>query len=63
MELHGSQGGSIVAERLTGGSSPPVHERDRICALPSCGVRLSIYNGSEYCALHERPRPHGRAGH
>ena len=28
-------------------------ERGRVCADPSCGTRLSIYNDGEHCARHE----------
>ncbi len=58
MQLHGSQDGRISGERFTGASAgPKVHERNRTCALPACGVRLSIYNSSDLCALHESAGP------
>ena len=58
MQLHGSQDGRIAGERFTGASAAPkVHERNRTCALPGCGVRLSIYNSSDVCALHESTGP------
>ncbi len=58
MQLHGSQDGRIGGERFTGASAgPKVHERNRTCALPGCGARLSIYNSSDVCALHESAGP------
>jgi hypothetical protein len=58
MQLHGSQDGRISGERFTGASAgPKVHGRNRTCALPGCGVRLSIYNSSDVCALHESTGP------
>lgn len=60
MELHANQDGHIGGERFTGGSSPTVHERDRVCTHPDCQVRLSIYNGADRCALHDRLGVEGR---
>jgi hypothetical protein len=58
MQMHGSQDGRIGGERFTGNhSGPKVHQRNRTCALPDCGVRLSIYNSSDVCALHESNGP------
>lgn len=54
MELHANQDDRVGGERFTGGSGPTVHERDRVCRHPQCLVRLSIYNGSDRCALHDR---------
>jgi hypothetical protein len=54
MELHGTPDGHIGGERFTGGNRATVHERNRVCAHPSCGVRLSIYNAATLCALHDR---------
>ena len=40
---------------------PPLYPRGRICAHLGCGTRLSIYNESPYCALHEKgPQPPAR---
>ena len=36
---------------------------DRVCAHPSCGTRLSIYNDGKHCSLHAPmvvPRTRGR---
>ncbi len=55
MELHGSQDERIGGARLTGGSRATVHGRDRVCAHQACDVRLSIYNPSDRCALHDPP--------
>jgi hypothetical protein len=39
------------------------YPRGRICGEDGCKTRLSIYNESEYCAVHHRavtPRTRGR---
>jgi hypothetical protein len=33
-----------------------VHADKRVCADGACATVLSIYNGAEYCWVHERPR-------
>jgi hypothetical protein len=67
MELHGTPDGRIGGERFSGGSRATVHERNRVCTHPSCAVRLSIYNGSKLCALHDqlgmRPSASSRQEH
>ncbi len=50
---HPTQNGSITAERLGDHGSPHVYRSDRVCAQRGCGVRLSIYNSAESCALHD----------
>jgi hypothetical protein len=32
----------------------------RVCASLACSTRLSIYNASDYCFLHEPPTSHFR---
>jgi hypothetical protein len=39
------------------GTALPTHSAKRMCASPGCPTRLSIYNGSEYCWLHDGPTP------
>ena len=46
-----------IAEIKQPGGKPAVYARDRTCAADNCGTRLSIYNPSAFCALHD----HGRA--
>jgi len=29
------------------------HPSGRVCAAPACATVLSMYNGSEFCSLHE----------
>ncbi len=51
----------MLAEGLTGATPPPVYAAGRVCKEPSCDVRLSRYNSTEWCALHESPGSTGRA--
>lgn len=30
----------------------------RVCTAPGCSTRLSIYNRTAHCAVHEEPRPY-----
>lgn len=54
MQLHSSrEEGQILGEKLTGASQRKVYQRGRICAEPSCGAFLSIYNGADRCSLHD----------
>jgi len=34
-------------------SRPTTFERGRVCGVRGCGTRLSIYNPSRFCAVHE----------
>jgi hypothetical protein len=47
--------GSFLADGLSGSNPPEVYETGRICIEPQCQVRLSRYNSTEWCALHESP--------
>jgi hypothetical protein len=48
--------GSMLADGLSAnGTPPPVYGKDRVCREPECSVKLSRYNSTEYCALHESP--------
>jgi hypothetical protein len=51
---------SVLADGLSGSAPPPVYGTDRICAEDGCGVRLSRYNSTDWCALHECPGTTGR---
>jgi hypothetical protein len=33
---------------------------ERTCSAPGCSTKLSIYNATEYCSLHERYVPRNR---
>ena len=52
--------GSMLAEGLTGAVAPLSYGTGRVCLEPSCQVRLSRYNSTEWCALHESPGATGR---
>ena len=59
-----------MARRMTGALHPWVsggksglvrsHEGGRVCAHADCGTVLSIYNATEYCALHAHAAPDRR---
>ena len=44
----------VHAASNEGEHPPPLYPGGRICAHLGCGTRLSIYNESPYCALHEK---------
>lgn len=56
--------GPIGATGITGHGRPSrTFGRGRICAEPSCGTHLSIYNDGKFCYLHEpqaAPRLRGK---
>ena len=39
------------------GSTVPTYSGKRWCSAPGCPTRLSIYNSSEFCFLHDPMRP------
>jgi len=48
--------GSLLADGLSSNDlPPPVYGTDRVCVEPGCSVRLSRYNSTDWCALHESP--------
>jgi hypothetical protein len=47
--------GSFLADGLGGGVPSLVFGTGRVCIEPSCSARLSRYNSTEWCALHESP--------
>jgi len=47
--------GSFLADGLAGSSPPEVYAPGRVCIQPDCSVRLSRYNSTDWCALHESP--------
>ncbi len=53
VERRAVEDGSLLADGISGSSPPPVYGTDRICVEPHCQVRLSRYNSTSWCALHE----------
>ncbi len=48
--------GSLLADGLSSSAAPPqVYGTDRVCREPDCTVRLSRYNSTDWCAVHESP--------
>ena len=65
MEPHADRGdGAIGGSAFTGHGRPsPAFPQGRVCAEEGCGTRLSIYNDSDHCYLHEPlsvPRMRGK---
>ncbi len=50
-----SEEGSFLADGLAGSTPPEVFATGRVCAAEDCTVKLSRYNSTEWCALHESP--------
>jgi len=46
---------SFQGERLSGSTPPESFGTGRVCIEPDCQVRLSRYNSTDWCALHESP--------
>ncbi len=47
--------GSFLADGLVGNTPSVVYGTGRVCIEANCTVRLSRYNSTEWCALHESP--------
>jgi hypothetical protein len=47
--------GSFLADGLAGSIPPEVYGTGRVCIEPECQVRLSRYNSTDWCAVHESP--------
>jgi hypothetical protein len=49
----------VIRAVASGGERRPSRtwESGRTCRVPGCGTRLSVYNGSSACSLHEDVRP------
>ena len=45
-----------VGRRVSGTAAVSKYAEGRVCALHGCATVLSVYNGSRFCALHERAR-------
>jgi hypothetical protein len=52
--------GSFLADGLAGSTPPEVYEAGRTCIEPECRVKLSRYNSTDWCALHESPASSNR---
>jgi hypothetical protein len=46
---------SYLADGLAGSTPPEVFATGRVCFAEGCTVKLSRYNSTEWCALHESP--------
>jgi hypothetical protein len=46
---------SYLADGLAGNTPPEVFAAGRVCFAEECTVKLSRYNSTEWCALHESP--------
>lgn len=47
--------GSFLADGLTGSAPSAEFGTGRVCVEPQCTARLSRYNSTQWCALHESP--------
>ena len=47
---------ATVGHRYSGTAAARKYAEGRVCALRGCATVLSVYNGSRFCALHERAR-------
>jgi len=45
----------LLAEGISGAIPPPVYGTGRVCREADCEVRLSRYNSTDWCAIHESP--------
>jgi hypothetical protein len=50
-----AEDGSFLADGLAGSAPSIVYGTGRVCVEPSCSVKLSRYNSTDWCALHESP--------
>jgi hypothetical protein len=55
VERRTGEDGSFLADGLTGSAPSLVFGTGRVCIEPECNVRLSRYNSTDWCALHESP--------
>ncbi len=55
VERRAVEDGSMLAERLSGSTPPENYGTGRVCVEPECQVRLSRYNSTDWCAVHESP--------
>ena len=50
-----SEDSSFLADGLAGSTPPETFATGRICVAEDCSVKLSRYNSTEWCAMHESP--------
>jgi hypothetical protein len=55
VDRHVVEGRSLLADGLSGSTPPQVYGTGRVCIEPSCTAKLSRYNSTDWCALHESP--------
>ena len=55
VDRRAAEDGSFLADGLAGSIPPEVFGTGRVCIEPSCTAKLSRYNSTEWCALHESP--------
>ena len=60
VERRAVEDGSMLAEGLSGAAPPVSYGTGRVCTVPTCEVRLSRYNSTDWCPLHESPGATGR---
>ncbi len=46
---------SYLADVLDGSIAPEMYGTGRVCRADGCGVRLSRYNSTDWCGIHESP--------
>jgi hypothetical protein len=55
VDRHRGEDSSFLADGLDGSTPPEVFATGRVCAADECTVKLSRYNSTEWCAVHESP--------
>jgi hypothetical protein len=50
-----SEDSSFLADGLAGSTPPETFAAGRTCVAEGCSVKLSRYNSTEWCAVHECP--------
>jgi hypothetical protein len=51
----GEDSSSFLADGLSGSTPPEVFGTGRVCIAEECSVKLSRYNSTDWCGLHESP--------
>lgn len=52
MRQSGTYGTAISAEMIGSQHRPVSFASGRVCAVPGCATRLSIYNSDPFCSIH-----------
>jgi hypothetical protein len=55
VDRRASEDSSFLADGLSGSTPPETFAAGRTCVAEGCSVKLSRYNSTEWCALHESP--------